>query len=167
MNKVWIVFERDSGFAAWLVRTVTGFEYNHCAALYESEDWEALWVAEAMHKGVRALPQKKRVWRKRFRVEHPQIWEALRAEAEHFGEQYDYAGLVVLGLLLICWRWLKLRVRHPLRSFSGLMCSEYLAMVIRRLGIEVGDPQYVDVRGIWSLCCQNSATFIEEADPAE
>lgn len=166
MGKVWVVFERDSGFPAWLVRTVTGFEYNHCAFLYESDDWESLWVAEAATKGVRALPQKKRIWRKRFRVEHPQIWEAMRAEAGHFGENYDYVGLVVFGALILFWKALKKKFHHPLRSFGGLFCSEYLAMVLKRLGYGDEDPQYVDVHGIWALSVQNPTVFIEEPDPA-
>jgi hypothetical protein len=164
VNKVWIAFERDKGFPAWLVRKVSGFEFNHVVLVYESNDWDALWVAEAMTKGVRAIPQKKRIWRKRFRIEHPKIWEAMRATSSHFGEQYDYQGLVVIGLLLICWRYLKLKVRHPLRTYKGLFCSEYLAMVLNGIGKYFEDPQYVDVRAIWAICLKNSETFFEELD---
>ncbi len=162
MSKVWIVFERDRGFSAWLIRAVMGFEYNHCAILYESDDWESLWVAEATTRGVRAVPQKKRIWRQRFRVEDPKIWEAMRAEAIHFGEKYDYVGLVVFGLLILFWKMCKKKLRHPLRSFSGLFCSEYLAMVLKQLGCAVEDPQYADVRAIWNLCVQNPTQFVEE-----
>jgi hypothetical protein len=164
MNKVWIAFERDSGFSAWLVRKVSGFEYNHVAIIYESTDWDALWVAEAMTRGVRATPQKKRIWRKRFLINHAQIWDSLRVNAIHFGERYDYQGLVVFGLLLLCWRYLKLKVRHPLRSYKGLFCSEYLALVLNGINIKLDCPQFIDVRTIWSTCLQNPDTFPEEKD---
>lgn len=166
MNKVWVAFERDSGFGAWLVRKVSGFDFNHVAIIYESADWDALWVAEAMARGVRAVPQKKRIWRKRFLVNHPQIWNALRATATHFGERYDYQGLVVFGLFILCWRYLRLKIRHPLRSYKGLFCSEFMALVLNGINTYFEHPQFVDVRTIWSTCLQNPEIFTEEPDVA-
>lgn len=162
MKTAWIAFEKDDSFSGWIVRKVSGYEYNHVAVVYQSADFDNLWATEAVTSGVRAKPLSPKrkfplIYKAKFDMT-PDVKVAL----EMIGEPYDYAGLFVFGLFLLAWRWLKTKWKMPKVTFKGQMCSEYVARILNnKYGMFFADPQWVKPADIEAFCDNRVEDFEE------
>jgi hypothetical protein len=64
----------------------------------------------------------------RFRSAFPVI-------THYLGEHYDFGGLFLLAGPALLWRWLRIKIRHPLRHTNEVKCSELVALVMKGAGL--------------------------------
>ena len=150
MKKLRIVFERDTGFMAYVIRWLTRSKINHVAIVYESDDWQAEWVTEAAVKGVRALPAGKRKWERVFWFKYDAS-PHIRAAQLYLGQNYDFTGFFLFGWFLLLGKILKAKVTRPGVSTKGQFCSEYIARILQQM-MPIADPQWTTPEELLDLC---------------
>lgn len=152
MKNVQFVYECDSGFFAKAIRWFTKFPYNHIASTYDSNDWNTKWVAEAALKGVRAIPDKGRNWRAVVTPTYPEITEHMRQEGHYIGCKYELKAIFIFAIIIVFWKWLKIKIRKPHWKAKDQICSEYMGRVVsRKLPEEVKDPQWTSPRDLFEV----------------
>jgi hypothetical protein len=68
----------------------------------------------------------------------------LERGVKEIGDRYDYGSLLGRGALILSWRWLRLRLRHPKSTPHAMVCSEFVARVARLpVDPETSSPQDV------------------------
>lgn len=116
---------------------------NHIAILYHSEDWGTRWVLEALPKGVMCRPDRNRKWTHIVTPKYPAVHLVQKAE-EFVHQKYDFKRFFLFALIILAWRWLKLKIKNPRLSGKSQICSEIAARTLpAALYIELGDPQWV------------------------
>jgi len=152
MRNIKIVFERDPGFVNRCIQWLTSSDVNHCAVVYDSADWEEPWVAEAAVKGVRTVPQNNRKWKYIYEVKYDATKD-VRAAHQFIGQSYDFAGFFLFGWILLLWKLLKVKVKHPFRKTKGQFCSEFLGFIIaQELPEEIPDTQWTTPQELVEIC---------------
>ena len=161
MKTLEIVFEQDNGFVPRVIRWLTRSDVNHVALRYLSEDWTSEWVAEAAARGVRAVPDHGRKWKHRFIVKYNAVAD-VQAAQKYIGERYDFVGLVLFGVFIVAWRWLKVKLRRPMHPTSGQFCSEFVAHMLNPK-IPFPEPQWVTPQDIL-LVCQDRVDLFQKVE---
>jgi len=152
MRNIKIVFEHDKGFVERVIRWLTSSDVNHCAVLYDSDDWDSVWVAEAAVKGVRAVPGGYRKWKYVYEVKYDATKDVQIAQ-QFIGQSYDFAGFFLFGWFLLLWKLLKIKFRHPLHKTKGQFCSEFLGFIIaQELPEEIPDTQWTTPQELVEIC---------------
>jgi hypothetical protein len=138
-----VLLFRGQGFLSRVICWVTHGKYSHSALVMPA--WhDRLLVMQAEATGVEISPASKAVDRYAGKVD----WWALAEEAhqqlksEKFldallapvGKPYDFLGVIGLGLLKL----LHLNKQMPARKPSSYFCSDYVAEVLSKGGIDMG-----------------------------
>jgi hypothetical protein len=138
-----VLLFQGEGFLSRVIRRVTHGVYSHSALVMPV--WHSrLLVMQAEARGVEIAPASKAVDCYQGKVD----WWALADEAhqqlesekfldallEPVGKPYDFLGVIWLGLL----KALHLKARVPTRKPSSYFCSDYVAEVLRKGGVDMG-----------------------------
>lgn len=163
MKDVKCVFERDDTFLGRAIRWFTSGRVNHVAVTYRSEDWQSEWVVEALPKGVTCRPVRNRKW---AYVVTPKkdVSKSLRAASDYLDRKYDFKGFFLFAIIILAWRWLRIKIRKPSLSGKAQICSEFATHVILLpvLGPVVDDPQWVHPEELLAICEQHPDFYTVE-----
>ena len=164
MKNIQIVFEHSTGWAERCIQWFTQSEVDHVAVLYDSDDWDVPWRAEAATKGVRAVPNNpERKWKYVFDVKYDAKAD-VQAAQKYIGESYDFAGFFLFAWILLLWRLLKVKVRRPLHPTKGQFCSEFVANVLKPKVSEITNPQWTTPEDLLEICQVRVDLFKENSD---
>jgi len=164
MSGVYIGFSKGGNVLSRLICWVTRSDISHAAVVYRDTLWGGWWVAEANAHGVHTRPMDKRTWRYLFEPRYD-IVPDLQGAKRYIDDHYDFLGLIMFGWVMLCWRLLRLRVKFPLRSPSGQVCSEFAARVARR-AIGGKDPQWISPIDLKMLLTTDTLSLYLPVDPA-
>lgn len=70
------------------------------------------------------------------------------------GEGYDYLGLFGFAIVILAWRWLRLRLHNPFASPRAVVCSEFVARALSVPGIS--DVETVSPQVLLEACATSS-----------
>ena len=152
MKNIRYVYEADDNFIGKAIRWFTKGRVNHVAIMYDSDDWEAEWVTEAIARGrVVARPVRNRKWTHVVTAKYDAV-PYLRAAQEFVDQKYEFKAIFLFAVFILAWRWFKLKLRRPTLSGKAQICSEIAAhTVIPVLGPEIENPQWVHPEELLSL----------------
>jgi len=123
-----IVYTASDTLFGRAIRWLTNSKVSHVMIQYTSDLWGGEWVAEATLPKVCKLPAE--------RARHNVVEEfeclfdaqpAFHAIRGEIGRWYDFRLLFGFGLILLLWKFLKIKVRRPLGNTKGDVCSEFVA----------------------------------------
>lgn len=135
-DDVRVVFTAGTHWISRLIRWALRSPVSHVYLEYPSGMWGGQWAAEATKGGVRKVPGWKA--RKHVHTEFVVRFDArpgFEAVGKFLGTEYDYRGAVLLGVLVLAWRWFKVKLRHPFRSSKAQFCSEFVTRFFQASGI--------------------------------
>jgi len=92
---------------------------------------------------------------------------SLSVVTRYLGERYDFGGLFLLAWPILLWRWLHLKVRHPVRRTHEVKCSELAALVLKEAqlpGTAEWDPEILTPADILRYC--NGSDLFPASRPA-
>jgi hypothetical protein len=138
-----VLLFQGQGFLSRVIRRVTHGKYSHSALVMPA--WHnRLLVMQAEATGVEIAPASKAVdcypgkvdWWALAEEAHQQLQSEkfLDALLEPVGKPYDFLGVIWLGLL----KALHLKTRMPARKPSSYFCSDYVAEVLSKGGVDMG-----------------------------
>lgn len=151
MKNVRYVYEADDSIPGRAIRWFTKGRVNHVAMTYDSDDWEAEWVVEAVPKGTVSRPVRNRKW---THVVTPKYNAApyLRAAQEFVDQKYEFKAIFLFAIFILAWRWFRMKLRRPALKGKAQICSELAAhTVLPVLGPEIENPQWVHPEELLSL----------------
>lgn len=127
--KMTLVFSTSSSWISKAIRWFTRSKSSHCMIGLEVHGTPMLLHCTA--GGVQFDPRDK--WFKgnvlvsewQFKDDVGAGEEGLRHAMSHLGENYDYLTLFGWGLVILLWRYLKVRAKNPLSSPTAMVCSEF------------------------------------------
>jgi len=144
MQNVRLCFETGSHFIARAIRWFTKGRVNHVAVTYDGDDFECEMVVEALARGVFLRESRNRTWTYVVTPKYPEAVDHMRATKSYIGRKYDVEGFALFGLIILAWRWFRIKVKKPHLTSKAQFCSEYAAhLAVAKLGPVVGDPQWV------------------------
>lgn len=164
-----IVFTAGTHWVSRAIRWVLRSEVSHVFIDYPSAVWGGRWVAESTKGGVRKVPAIKA--RNHLHSEFVCRFDArsgFSAVSRYFGDEYDYVGAAVVGVLALLWRWFKVKVRNPLRSSRAQFCSELVARILigsNVPGTERWDPEKAGPGRLLRFCLMNPEYFHQVRKP--
>jgi hypothetical protein len=166
MYNIRIAFEYDDTFWGKAVRWFTKGRVNHVAVLYHSDDWKSQWAVEALTKGVVCRPVRTRGWKYIVTPKEPHyVAMYLRDAGQYVGKKYDFQGFFLFALLLLIYRWFRVKLKHPSLTSKAQHCSELAGHVILPILGSSRDPQWIHPEELLSICEQHPDHFIvEEVD---
>lgn len=143
MRNIRYVYESDDSFVSRAIRWFTRGRVSHVGMLYSSADWEGDWIAEALPKGTMCRPVRSRKWAYIVTPKYNAV-PHLQATQEFVDRKYDFKGFFLFAVLILAWRWLRLKLRKPTLSGKDQICSEWAAhTLLPVLGPVIDDPQWV------------------------
>jgi hypothetical protein len=151
-----VAFTASNTIVGKLIRLLTRGRVSHCIIQYPDELWGGEWVVEATLQGVRMIPAEKA--RHNIVAEFECLFDAapaLKKIRNEVGSPYDFQRFFVLGLALIGWRLLKLKIRKPMHSTNGNLCSEFVAKLIMVAGLDNSsciDPESITPEELLKYC---------------
>ena len=87
--------------------------------------------------------------------------DRVRQVVEELNTKYDFAGVFGFGLMILAWRWFRLRIRKPFTSSRAVWCSEFVMHL--RLPAWVGmAPENTSAEELRRLCEQHLAPVKKE-----
>jgi hypothetical protein len=156
-----IVFTASDWWFGRLIRRITGGRTNHVYIEYTSQEWSGRWKAEAATLGTRKVLASKNTSTivARFDCLFP---VPLSKIADDVGKPYNFIGILNIGLVLICARWLRKKIKKPFHNTKGLFCSEWTAkmMKIAELpGTSDWDPEMQSPEDLLDYCLPHPELF--------
>lgn len=158
-----LVYTAGTHWISRLIRWALRSEVSHVFIEYPSGVWGGRWAAEATKGGVRKVQASKS--RKHVYAEFVCKFDmrpGLVGAAKYVGDEYDYPGAVLLGLLALLWRWFKVKVRRPLRSSKAQFCSEFVAralMGVKEVQVGGWDPEKSGPDRLLRFCRRHPELF--------
>ena len=158
-----LVFTAGTHWVSRLIRWVLRSKVSHVFIEYPSGMWGGRWAAEATKGGVRKVPTRKA--RHHVYTEFVCRFDArpgLVGAAKYVGDEYDYSGAVILGVLALLWRWFKVKLRRPLRHSKAQFCSEFVARVlmgVKEVDVSDWDPEQADPDRMLCFCGKHPELF--------
>lgn len=151
MNRVRYVYEASNSIPGRAIRWFTRGRVNHVAITYDSDDWEAAWVVEAVPKGVVSRPVRNRKWTHIVTPKYDAV-PYVREAQEFVDRKYEFKAIFLFAIFILAWRWFKLKLRRPTLGGKAQICSELAAhTVLPVLGPEIENPQWVHPEELLSL----------------
>ena len=83
------------------------------------------------------------------------VRQVLPSVTRYLGERYDFAGLVWAVWPAVLWRWLRVKVKHPLRHTKEVKCSELVSTLFKEAklpGTAEWDPEMVSPGDLLKYC---------------
>jgi hypothetical protein len=162
-TEIRIVFTAGTHWISRIIRWVLRSEVSHVFIEYPSSIWGGRWVAEATKGGVRKV----QAYKSRHHVYAEFICKfdvrsGLANAAKYVGDEYDYSGAIILGLLALLWRWFKVKLRKPLRASKSQFCSEFVARVLmgmKEVQVEGWDPEQAGPDRLLQFCRKHPELF--------
>lgn len=147
-TEVRIVFTAGTHWVSRVIRWALRSSVSHVYLEYPSHMWGGRWAVEATKGGVRKVQAKKA----RHHVKAEFICkfsprEGMAAAAGFVGAKYDYTGAVVLGIVALLWRWLRVKVRHPLTNSGSQFCSEFVSRILKESDLPGTEKWEVELSG--------------------
>jgi hypothetical protein len=156
MIKVGFSTHRRNPLSA-LVRFLTGSKASHCWLLIQDEPFFGIpMVMEATEVGFRYIPLS--VFKARNDIvavvssPYP-LEKGVHAANAWLGKNYDFLGFFSTFFVLV-GRWLKRKIKNPVRSSRAMFCSEAVARVLQASGypgISGLDPSSVTPQDLLDL----------------
>jgi len=159
---VTLVFSTDSSFVARAIRFFTRSRCSHVMIGLELEGIPVLLHSTA--GGVQVTPR--RLWFKSNRMVdeyriRPEV--DVRAAAEKLGQRYDYVALIGYALLIVAWRWFRVKVKNVLASPGAVVCSEFVLELDRGGDLIVEwrglDPERTHAQDLLAICERSPGSF--------
>ncbi len=133
-------FSHSVGFWSILSRIimkVTSKPYSHCWFLLDGDDGirGVPVVLEENKDGLHFVPWSKYDHGKKIvKILTPTIPldPGVDSMIHKLGEEYDFAGLIGQGWVVFMKRWMKRKVKNPLRSANRMWCSEAIVLAMRK-----------------------------------
>lgn len=133
-----VIFTTSSSPLSWLIRWATGSKVSHVGIGTTLHGVPV--VIHADVGGVQVATRAKFLQHQSIYAEFSPIDEPvdlrMSAAVLSIGEGYDYFGLFGLAVVVLAWRWLRLRLRNFAASPRAVVCSE---LVTRALGLPNAD----------------------------
>jgi hypothetical protein len=108
-----------------LIRYMSRGRVSHCIIQYPDALWGGEWVAEATFPTVRMVPAEKSrhsiVEEFECLFDAPAAFKKIRME---IGKSYDFLLIADMSILLLLWRFLGYKMKHPFAGSGGDVCSE-------------------------------------------
>ncbi|RLC88630.1 MAG: hypothetical protein DRJ03_01790 [Chloroflexi bacterium] len=170
-HDVRIVFTAGTRWISRLIRWALRSPVSHVFIEYPSQAWGGRWAAEATKGGVRKVQAKKS--RHHVKAEFRckvDLHEGMVQAAKYVGVKYDYTGAFFIGVVALSWRLLKVKIRHPLRRSSSQFCSEFIAYIFQKAGVQrtaAWDPALSGPGRLYRFCLKETDQFAKIEESAE
>lgn len=139
--QIYIGFCRGTGLFSRVISRFTKGGPSHSFLAWYDEWWGGAVSLGSEGQGWIYLPAERMAnVSALYRMSRVDLWCGLRTNRARLGTRYDFEGLLGMGWVMLCWHWLKRRVRNPLESRSAWFCSEAIAQVLRDSGAPVDLP---------------------------
>jgi hypothetical protein len=135
MDDVRIVFTASKTPLGKLIRRITKSPVSH--VMIEIPVWGRRMIVESTLGGTRSVPS----YRSRHHVVKEyicnfEVKDGLFEIAEHFGDHYDYTGLLVIAWVKLTWVWFKYKFKKFKWRNKAIKCSELVAMFLCASNVE-------------------------------
>lgn len=123
---------------AWYSRVIEWFTKgpSHAALVYWSSTFQCWIQLGSEANGWIEIPLRvPDIYRLYRPPEGVDLWKGVRANVDQLGSWYDYGGLVGMSVVMVMWRWFKLKVKNPLQSKKMWFCSEAVAKIYNDSGV--------------------------------
>lgn len=154
-----IGFGASDSVRSKLIRWATKSDWSHVWVEYQSRAWGGYWAAHSTEKGVVKEPAA----RVKRRYNRAVLFEAkfdltpgMSSARTLVGKPYDFM-VIWNALLLILSRWIRYGwlVQYVSRDLSKVTCSEFVATIIKRSGLQEAkglDPELTTPGDLHRLC---------------
>jgi hypothetical protein len=143
-----VIFSTTNWPISWLIRTVEGVPFSHCA-LGTAHGTVIEASVAGVHRSWRCD------WEKKNRVvaEFDAPMANVAAAEREIGKRYDYPALLGFGLVVPLSRWAGFKLANPLASPKALVCSELVALsLVGMRQMENVDPGQVTPKELFAIC---------------
>jgi hypothetical protein len=158
-----VVFTASNAWLSRLIRWLSGGRVSHCLIQHPSQVWGGDWVTEATWPMVLQRPAEKgrHHIHSEFicRFDAPPALQKIRREV---GKWYAFEGFFLIGWWLLIKKIFKTRIRHPLHSTKGDICSELLVKFFQAAQLPDAnklDPDYTTPEKVLRYCENHPEQF--------
>lgn len=161
-------FSRGNSLISACIRWFTDSEWSHCWLEFDCDELGGRWIAHATDQGVIIEPAEPKLayWGahvRRYEITAPGVERGIREAASCIGKRYDWMAILGHAARLVAYKLTGKRYGNPARNAARLTCSEYLATIAKRAGMdgtEDWDPESIapsdieEYANVSSLCTE-------------
>jgi hypothetical protein len=129
---IFVAFYYGAAWYSHVISWFTGDGPSHAALVYRDPIFGLVQLgSEAGGWMLMPATEPRRV----YRLPGVDLRVGMLAERHMLGCGYDFGGLLGMSVVMVAWRWLKMKVRNPTGSRLAWFCSEAVACICRASGM--------------------------------